>query len=91
MQPCFDFIPRAPLTAAELIEHPEFQTVTWDLKPSAKGDVNVAVGRGGPIKIAYEVHGNGPIHLVVHCPLEFLVVPVCMSISVLVFCYRSAC
>ena len=25
----------------------------------------VAAGRGGPIKVAYEVHGNGPIHLMV--------------------------
>lgn len=60
---------RAPLTAAEIVHHPEFATVTWDLKPSAKGEINVAEGRGGPIKIAYEVHGTGPLHLVVHAPL----------------------
>jgi hypothetical protein len=61
---------RAPLTAAEIVNHPEFKTVTWNLKPSAKGEVNVAEGRGGPIKIAYEVHGTGPLHLVVHVPFS---------------------
>ncbi|KAI9816458.1 MAG: hypothetical protein M1827_001590 [Pycnora praestabilis] len=55
---------RAPLTAAELVQHPEFEHVTWDLKPAQKGKVEVAKGRGGPFDIAYEVHGTGPLHLV---------------------------
>ncbi|KAF2758057.1 alpha/beta-hydrolase [Pseudovirgaria hyperparasitica] len=54
-----------PLTAAELQAHPEFKHVTWDLKPEKKESVAVANGRGGPINIAYEVHGHGDIHLVV--------------------------
>ena len=56
---------RAPLTAAELVEHPAFKTVNWDLPPTKKGSVAVAHGRGGPLDISYEIHGHGPIHLVV--------------------------
>ena len=54
-----------PLSAAELVEHPEFKHVTWALKPAKKGKVDVAKGRGGPLQIAYEIHGNGPTKLVV--------------------------
>lgn len=54
-----------PLTAAEIVKHPEFEHVTWDLKPAKKGKTTVAIGRGGPIRIAYEIHGHGPIKLVV--------------------------
>ena len=54
-----------PLTAAEIIEHPAFNTVIWDLTPTKKGKCAVAHGRGGPIDIAYEIHGTGPVHLVV--------------------------
>jgi pimeloyl-ACP methyl ester carboxylesterase len=55
---------RAPLTAAELMAHPEFDNVTWNLTPTRKESIFVANGRGGPIKIVYEIHGHGPIHLV---------------------------
>lgn len=37
----------------------------WALKPAEKGKAAVAKGRGGPIQISYEVHGNGPTKLVV--------------------------
>ena len=47
------------------MQHPEFQHVTWALKPAKKGKVDVAEGRGGPLQIAYEIHGNGPTKLVV--------------------------
>lgn len=55
-----------PLTAAEVLEHPEFESVVWDLKAVDKGKAPVAHGRrGGPLNLAYEVHGQGPIKLVV--------------------------
>lgn len=54
-----------PMTAAEVLAHPEYPHVTWPLEPTSKGKASVAVGRGGPFNIAYELHGNGPIHLVV--------------------------
>jgi hypothetical protein len=54
-----------PMTAEEVQAHPEFPHVIWDLKPTSKGKVRVAKGRGGPFDIAYEVHGHGPIHMVV--------------------------
>lgn len=57
--------PPRPLTAAEVEAHPEFPHVTWRLEPAQKGKVPVAAGRGGPLDIAYEVHGHGPVHIVV--------------------------
>lgn len=53
-----------PLTAAEIIEHSAFPHVIHNLPPTKKGTVAVAQGRGGPLNIAYEIHGHGPIHLV---------------------------
>ncbi len=64
--------PRSPLLAAEVVQHPEFKNVLWDLKPSEKGKLAVAQGRGGPFDIAYEVHGQGPIHMVVCLPFPFI-------------------
>jgi len=54
-----------PMTAAELILHPEYTHITWDLQPAEEGKAAVAIGRGGPINIAYEIHGHGNRHLVV--------------------------
>ncbi|CAD0014355.1 unnamed protein product, partial [Aureobasidium pullulans] len=48
-----------PLSAAEVQAHPEFPYTTWDLKPQSKGKLSVAKGRGGPLDIAWEVHGEG--------------------------------
>lgn len=56
---------RAPMRAADLEKHPEFETVVWDLKPARSGTVAVAKDRWGPINIAYEIHGVGPTKLVV--------------------------
>lgn len=55
----------APMTAEELLQHPEYNHTIWDLQPEQQGKVPVANGRGGPINIAYEVHGHGPRHVVV--------------------------
>ncbi|KAJ4361880.1 hypothetical protein N0V83_010821 [Neocucurbitaria cava] len=54
----------APLTADELVKHPEYNHTIWPLEPEKKGKVQVAKDRGGPIDIAYEVHGHGDRHLV---------------------------
>ena len=62
---------RAPLTAAEIVNHPEFKHVVWDLQPAKKGKARVAQGRGGPIEISYEIHGNGPTHLVVRYRISY--------------------
>jgi hypothetical protein len=55
----------APMTAEQLQQHPEYKHTVWDLNPSKKGKVPVANGRGGPINLAYQVHGSGDRHLVV--------------------------
>jgi len=53
------------MTAEELLKHPEYAHTVWPLEPEQKGTVSVAHGRGGPLDIAYEVHGHGDLHLVV--------------------------
>lgn len=53
------------MLAADVVKHPEYETVVWDLQPAKSGIVAVAKDRGGPINIAYEVHGTGPVKLVV--------------------------
>ena len=62
--------PMTPLTVAQLQQHPEFKNAFWDLKPTEKGKVNVAMGRGGPFKIDYEIHGHGE-HRIVVSPITF--------------------
>lgn len=53
------------LTAEEVLGHPEYPHVNWDLKPEKRETINVAAGRGGPFKLAYELHGRGPRKIVV--------------------------
>ena len=55
----------APLTAEELPKHPEYEHTIWKLKPDQQGKVAAAKDRGGPINIAYEVHGHGDRKIVV--------------------------
>ncbi|KAL6703817.1 hypothetical protein ACN47E_009036 [Coniothyrium glycines] len=54
----------APMTAEELVKHPEYTHTIWPLQPTKQGKVAVAQDRGGPVKIAYEVHGQGDRHVV---------------------------
>jgi len=53
------------MSVAEIQEYPEYPYTNWPLEAKKKGKLDVAHGRGGPLKIAYEVHGEGPIKLVV--------------------------
>ncbi|KAL2133810.1 hypothetical protein VTI74DRAFT_1616 [Chaetomium olivicolor] len=55
--------PRVP-TVAETLKHPAFPTAIWNLEPDRKGLVPVAEGRGGPFNISWEIHGIGPIKLI---------------------------
>ena len=34
--------------------------MNWDLTPDKREKIDVAAGRGGPFKLAYELHGHGP-------------------------------
>ncbi|KAK8221584.1 Alpha/Beta hydrolase protein [Phyllosticta capitalensis] len=56
--------PPRPLAATEIQNHPEYNHITWNLKPTQKGKVAVAATRGGTFNIAYELHGHGPRHIV---------------------------
>jgi hypothetical protein len=53
------------MTAREIKKHPEYPYVIWDLPAVKEGKLAVAATRGGPINIKYEVHGQGPRHIVV--------------------------
>lgn len=64
-QECLLVIRDRPLSAAEVEAHPEFPYITWDLKPKSMGKLSVAKNRGGPLDIAWEVHGEGENKMVV--------------------------
>ncbi|KAI1827136.1 Alpha/Beta hydrolase protein [Xylaria intraflava] len=48
----------------EVAKADAFPTTIWQLEPHREGTLPVAVGRGGPINIHWEVHGDGPVKLV---------------------------
>ncbi|KAL8328127.1 hypothetical protein RB597_004111 [Gaeumannomyces tritici] len=50
-------------TVEEVLKHPAFPTSTWRLVPTRSGRLPVAEGRGGPLKISWEIHGSGPIKI----------------------------
>ncbi|EPS44301.1 hypothetical protein H072_1699 [Dactylellina haptotyla CBS 200.50] len=52
------------LSLPELIAHPGMVDVVVPFAPTKAGLVEVAHGRGGPIKINYEIHGTGDIRMV---------------------------
>lgn len=56
------------LSAEEVQRHPEFQHINWDLAPDKRERIDVASGRGGPFKLAYELHGKGPRKILVRIP-----------------------
>ncbi|KIH87678.1 hypothetical protein SPBR_05049 [Sporothrix brasiliensis 5110] len=51
-------------TVAETLKHPSYPDATWNLQPTRSGRLPVAAGRGGPLRIGWEVHGEGPIRIV---------------------------
>lgn len=57
-------IPTLPSTE-ETLKHPAYLTTLWALEPTSQGKLSVAEGRGGPVGIAWEIHGEGPVKLVV--------------------------
>ncbi|EAU30337.1 conserved hypothetical protein [Aspergillus terreus NIH2624] len=55
----------APLTAAEVVAHPAFDSVDWSLPPTTSGTCSVAHNRrGGPFNLYYETHGTGPVKII---------------------------
>ncbi|CAK7242365.1 MAG: hypothetical protein STHCBS139747_003853 [Sporothrix thermara] len=51
-------------TVAETLKHPSYSDATFNLQPTRSGRLPVAAGRGGPLNIGWEVHGEGPIKIV---------------------------
>ncbi|KAH7018379.1 Alpha/Beta hydrolase protein [Microdochium trichocladiopsis] len=54
---------------AEIRKSPAFHTAIWDLVPHQSGLLPVAKDRGGVLKVAWEVHGEGPIKVLLLCGL----------------------
>ncbi|OTA93535.1 hypothetical protein M434DRAFT_395578 [Hypoxylon sp. CO27-5] len=48
----------------EVSKSPAFPTAIWKLQPHQSGLLPVATTRGGPLNISWEVHGEGPIKLI---------------------------
>lgn len=71
----------APLTAAEIVKHPAYDSVAWNLPPTTSGTCPVAQNRrGGPLNLYYEIHGTGPAKLVVRSPLVYIPPLFCMQV-----------
>ncbi|CAK7221211.1 hypothetical protein SCUCBS95973_004417 [Sporothrix curviconia] len=51
-------------TVAETLKHPSYPDATFNLQPTRSGLLPVAAGRGGPLRIGWEVHGEGPVKIV---------------------------
>jgi hypothetical protein len=53
-------------SAEETLNHPAYPSAIWALEPHQKGKYEVGKGRpGGPLKIAWEIHGEGPTRVAV--------------------------
>jgi hypothetical protein len=52
-------------TVEETLNHPAYPSTVWDLQPDRKGKASVAKDRGGPVELAWELHGTGPIKMIV--------------------------
>ncbi|XXH02961.1 hypothetical protein Hte_009351 [Hypoxylon texense] len=55
----------------EVTKSPAFPTATWQLEPHQSGLLPVAARRGGPVNISWEVHGDGPVKLILIPGLGF--------------------
>ena len=49
----------------ETTNHPAYPSAVWNLKPDRNGLFPAAKDRGGPVNIAWEIHGTGPTKLLV--------------------------
>lgn len=49
----------------ETMSHSAYPTAIFNLEPTKKGMQSVAAGRGGPFNISWEIHGSGPIKILV--------------------------
>lgn len=52
-------------TVRETHRHLPCPDAIWNLQPTRHGLLPVATRRGGPLKISWEIHGEGPIQIVV--------------------------
>ncbi|KAJ4165165.1 hypothetical protein LMH87_006811 [Akanthomyces muscarius] len=48
----------------ETLNHPAWPGAKWDLIPDSQGKASVAKERSGPIDISWQIHGHGPIKIV---------------------------
>ncbi|OTA89058.1 hypothetical protein M434DRAFT_113461 [Hypoxylon sp. CO27-5] len=55
----------------DVVKSPAFPTAIWQLEPHRSGLLSVAAGRGGPLNISWEVHGDGALRLILISGLGF--------------------
>ncbi|KAI1333855.1 alpha/beta-hydrolase [Xylariaceae sp. FL0016] len=55
----------------KIVQDEAFPTAIWQLEPHRSGHLPVAEGRGGPFKIHWEVHGDGPRKLILISGMGF--------------------
>ncbi|KAI0829565.1 alpha/beta-hydrolase [Hypoxylon sp. FL0890] len=55
----------------DVVKNPAFPTAVWQLEPHQSGLLPVAAERGGPLNISWEVHGDGPVKLILISGLGF--------------------
>ncbi|KAG6189600.1 hypothetical protein E4U47_003293 [Claviceps purpurea] len=48
----------------ETMQHPAYNSAAWGLEPHSSGKFAVAKGRGGPLNLYWEIHGQGPTKIV---------------------------
>ncbi|KAJ6782186.1 hypothetical protein PWT90_03618 [Aphanocladium album] len=48
----------------ETLNHPAYPGAKWNLIPDSQGKASVAKDRSGPIDISWQIHGHGPIKIV---------------------------
>ncbi|KAF7549157.1 hypothetical protein G7Z17_g6580 [Cylindrodendrum hubeiense] len=51
-------------SAEETLKHAAYPSTVWGLEPHQHGKFAAAKDRGGPVNIAWSIHGSGPIKLV---------------------------
>lgn len=55
----------------DVVKSPAFPTAMWQLEPHRSGLLSVAADRGGPLNISWEIHGDGPLQLILISGLGF--------------------
>lgn len=62
---CFRRPPISLPSVQDTLKHPAYPSTIWQLEPHQRGKLAAAKGLATPVNIAWEIHGEGPIKIVV--------------------------